>query len=235
MEQPGTATAPGTDTALRPPLTLSKTRATVGRVLLAFNKSWEGGRRADVAGVNEDGTVNLLVGLDPKRDDKLIRFEHRGLVFPLVDVPVFDMTAMPYPQDCPQFAIWPQVARPGPADEGSPINALNKALCQLSDQVKALEDKAGAPPFGVGSGGTSPAADPRRMGPRTSPADLEHRFKHHPPQGDQATRYAAVRDAILQAADRCVSLTPVSREQTLALNALDHAMFLFNAAIARNE
>ena len=33
----------------------------------------------------------------------------------------------------------------------------------------------------------------------------------------------------------CVNLTPCSPEQTRALNALDEAMFLFNAAIARNE
>ena len=64
---------------------------------------------------------------------------------------------------------------------------------------------------------------------------LEHRFKHHAPKNDQADRYANVRHAICQAAISCVALTPCSPEQTRALNALDEAMFLFNAAIARNE
>lgn len=65
-------------------------------------------------------------------------------------------------------------------------------------------------------------------------AQLENRFKHHPPQGDQAEKYAKVRDTLLKAAVVCVDLTPCSPEQTRALNALDEAMFLFNAAIARN-
>jgi hypothetical protein len=64
---------------------------------------------------------------------------------------------------------------------------------------------------------------------------LERRFKHHPPKGDQGERYAQVREAILEAAIECVALTPVSPEQSRALNALDEAMMLFNAAIARNE
>jgi hypothetical protein len=63
---------------------------------------------------------------------------------------------------------------------------------------------------------------------------LAHRFNHHAPQGDQAERYGNVRHAIKQAAVACVNLTPCCPEQTRALNALDEAMFLFNAAIARN-
>lgn len=66
-------------------------------------------------------------------------------------------------------------------------------------------------------------------------AQLENRFTHHSPKGDQAVRYGDVRGHILKAAIACVELTPVSSEQTRALNALDEAMFLFNAAIARNE
>lgn len=64
---------------------------------------------------------------------------------------------------------------------------------------------------------------------------LENRFKHHPPKGDQGERYGMVRDFILCAAEECVAITPCSPEQARALNALDEAMFLFNAAIARNE
>ncbi len=65
--------------------------------------------------------------------------------------------------------------------------------------------------------------------------ELIHRFVHHPPKGDQANRYALVRGVILDAATKCVELTPCSPEQTRALNALDEAMMLFNAAIARTE
>lgn len=63
---------------------------------------------------------------------------------------------------------------------------------------------------------------------------LINRFKHHAPKGDQAQRYEQVRAAILEAATKCVDLTPVSAEQTRALNALQEAMMLFNASIAIN-
>lgn len=62
---------------------------------------------------------------------------------------------------------------------------------------------------------------------------LSHRFTHHPPQGDQAKRYETVRATILAMAKVCVEHTPCCPEQTRAINALDEAMFLFNAAIAR--
>lgn len=64
---------------------------------------------------------------------------------------------------------------------------------------------------------------------------LANRFNHHPPKGDQPERYTNVRHAIKQAAIECVRLTPCCPEQARALNALDEAMMLFNAAIARNE
>lgn len=64
---------------------------------------------------------------------------------------------------------------------------------------------------------------------------LANRFDHHPPKGDQAERYGKVRASIRETAATCVELTPCSPEQARALNALDEAMMLFNAAIARNE
>lgn len=64
---------------------------------------------------------------------------------------------------------------------------------------------------------------------------LAHRFEHHAPKGDQVTRYTLVRAAIYEASVTCVAVTPCSPEQTRALDALDEAMMLFNAAIARNE
>lgn len=70
---------------------------------------------------------------------------------------------------------------------------------------------------------------------KPTPEELGKRFIHHPPKGDQANRYAAIRAKILETACACVELTPCSPEQTRALNALDEAMFNFNAAIARHE
>lgn len=64
---------------------------------------------------------------------------------------------------------------------------------------------------------------------------LSNRYVHHAPKGDQGLRYGQIRSHILATAINCVELTPCCPEQTRALNALDEAMFLFNAAIARNE
>ena len=64
---------------------------------------------------------------------------------------------------------------------------------------------------------------------------LENRYRHHPPKGDQAERYARVREAVLEVAKLIRDLTPCSPEQSLAFNALDQAMMFANAAIARHE
>ena len=64
---------------------------------------------------------------------------------------------------------------------------------------------------------------------------LANRYEYHAPIGNQGERYERVRQQIFATATVCVELTPCSPEQTRALNALDEAMFLFNAAIARNE
>jgi hypothetical protein len=70
---------------------------------------------------------------------------------------------------------------------------------------------------------------------RNSVTSLTNRFMHHVPKGDQASRYEKIQAILLDAACRCVELTPCSAEQTRAVNALDEAMMLFNASIARNE
>lgn len=64
---------------------------------------------------------------------------------------------------------------------------------------------------------------------------LAHRYKHHPPQGNQVERYGEIRQAVLECAIKIRDRTPCSPEQSRALNALDDAMMLANAAIARNE
>jgi hypothetical protein len=58
---------------------------------------------------------------------------------------------------------------------------------------------------------------------------------HHPPKADQGHRYEQIRATLLLACEKCVCLTPPSAEQTRAVNAMDEAMMLFNASIARNE
>ena len=64
--------------------------------------------------------------------------------------------------------------------------------------------------------------------------NLDHRFNYHPPKDDtQRKAYESVRAAIRDAAKAIDPLVPNSPEKTRALNALDEAMFLYNAAIAR--
>jgi hypothetical protein len=77
-----------------------------------------------------------------------------------------------------------------------------------------------------------PAKPPFR---KPSDAELEKRFTYHAPKGDQAQRYAAIRRECLLLAHLIRDLTPCSPEQTRALNAVDEASMLANAAIARNE
>ena len=64
---------------------------------------------------------------------------------------------------------------------------------------------------------------------------LDHRFTHHPPKGDQVVRYGEIRAKLAEAAKFIRDRTPVCPEQTRSINALDEAMFLANAAIAHNE
>lgn len=64
---------------------------------------------------------------------------------------------------------------------------------------------------------------------------LHNRFMHHIPTGNQGDRYSLIRATILGTAKLIVSMTPCSPEQARSLNALDEAMMLANAAIARNE
>lgn len=65
--------------------------------------------------------------------------------------------------------------------------------------------------------------------------ELLNRFTYHAPFGDQAERYGKIRDAARSLAELILANTPQSREQTLSINALDQAVFLANASIARNE
>lgn len=65
--------------------------------------------------------------------------------------------------------------------------------------------------------------------------DLVHRFTYHAPHSDQPARYEAIRQEALNLAQTITSLTPASREQSLAITNLEQAVYWANAAIARNE
>ena len=78
--------------------------------------------------------------------------------------------------------------------------------------------------------------EPRRYPVEPESAkELERRFTYHPPKGDQAQRYQALRAMAMQGARAIVQYTPPSREQSLALSKLEEASMWANAAIARNE
>ncbi len=64
---------------------------------------------------------------------------------------------------------------------------------------------------------------------------IEHNFTYHAPKGDQAGRYEKLRSAAKELGLLIVEHTPYSREQSLALTALEEASMWANAAIARNE
>lgn len=61
------------------------------------------------------------------------------------------------------------------------------------------------------------------------------RFTHHPPTDDQAARYIELRAAAAGLAELIINSTPPSREQSLAITALEESVMWANAAIARRE
>jgi hypothetical protein len=65
--------------------------------------------------------------------------------------------------------------------------------------------------------------------------ELSKRFSYHPPKGDQAKKYAEVREAFTELALLLNDLCPESREKSVAFTELETAQFWANASIARNE
>lgn len=65
--------------------------------------------------------------------------------------------------------------------------------------------------------------------------DIENRFTYHPPKGDQTDRYEALRWTAQVLAKEIIIRCPRSRERSRAINKLEEAIMLANAAIARNE
>ncbi len=67
------------------------------------------------------------------------------------------------------------------------------------------------------------------------PIDIENNFTYHAPKPGQQERYVKLREMGKALAYLIVELTPVSREQSIALTQLEDAVMWANASIARNE
>jgi hypothetical protein len=65
--------------------------------------------------------------------------------------------------------------------------------------------------------------------------EIHRRFTYYPPSPERAdaTRSGYVRNSIGSAASELADLLPEGREKSLAITALEEAMFWSNAAIAR--
>ena len=64
---------------------------------------------------------------------------------------------------------------------------------------------------------------------------IDKAFTYHAPKDDQGNRYVRMRDMAKELAEFIATMTPESREQSLALTNLEQAVMWANAAIARNE
>ena len=64
---------------------------------------------------------------------------------------------------------------------------------------------------------------------------LDKNFKYHPPKPDQIPRYERIRELAKEFAKELYSMTPSSREQSLAMTHLEDCVMWANASIARNE
>ena len=66
-------------------------------------------------------------------------------------------------------------------------------------------------------------------------ARLDRNFLYHAPKDDQPARYEQIRSMARSVAYTLNTLCPGSRELSLAMTALEEAVFWANASIARNE
>jgi len=70
----------------------------------------------------------------------------------------------------------------------------------------------------------------------TNKTDLDNRFAYHPPVNDVAVgKHQDIRSAAHQLADVIDDYLPDSREKSLAVTAVEEAMFWANAGIARMD
>lgn len=64
--------------------------------------------------------------------------------------------------------------------------------------------------------------------------EIEHNFTYHAPNSEQIEKYQQIREKYKELALFLLEITPVSREQSLALTQLEYSCMMANAAIARN-
>lgn len=138
---------------------------------------------------------------------------------------------MPDPSDMtlrpdPRLAVEETIRKQQLEAEERRLAALNK------ERQAAIDAQKPALARDLLKAGIQPPVFARNM---PSDAELENRYTYHPPFGDQAQRYAAIRAKILETAKFIRDRTPCCPEQSKAFNALDDAMFLANASIARHE
>ncbi|QXE36219.1 hypothetical protein KQY30_20190 [Streptomyces sp. GMY02] len=65
--------------------------------------------------------------------------------------------------------------------------------------------------------------------------NIEARFTYHPPQPGQVETYERIRAGGRAFAELLAELCPASPELTRAVNAVDDAVLLANAAVARHD
>ncbi len=65
--------------------------------------------------------------------------------------------------------------------------------------------------------------------------ELDLRFTYHAPSPNQVVKYDAIRNMARGLAVHILTLTPESREQSLAITHLEQAVMWANAAIARRD
>ena len=65
-------------------------------------------------------------------------------------------------------------------------------------------------------------------------AEIDRRFDYHAPDGPKRIMHEDVRTSVKHVAVDFVAMLPEGREKSLALTALEEALFWANAAIARN-
>ena len=71
--------------------------------------------------------------------------------------------------------------------------------------------------------------------PPITDSELTRRFTYHAPRDTQPARYELIRSRALNLAGIIVANSQPSREQSLALTALEQCVMWANAGIARNE
>jgi hypothetical protein len=63
-------------------------------------------------------------------------------------------------------------------------------------------------------------------------ADIDNRFRYHPPTPEAIAKHEMLRDAHRQLAHLVLETVPAGRHQSLALTALQEALMWANAAVA---